>query len=319
MGVSSAADLAEDRLGRVANLSGVILTPDGARKPGPGHRPQATDAKGLMGVEFVAIDLETTGLFPETDRIVEVGALRFDASGAELASFASLVNPGRPMAPAAFQIHGIGDDVLAGAPGPEVVLPQLLAFLGEPGGSTLLAHNAAFDAGFLGRELARLGIALPGHRVVDTLALARGRLPDAPNHRLDTLARLLGLDPDGAHRALADCRRVLGLWRALGGDPGPDCALVAYPIFDPRRPTPAPAGWDELAVAIEGGNRVRMEYAGGTRGEAPREITPRRFLHRGGTAYVVALCHLDAHEKAFRLDRVRRFEVVVAIAAEGAP
>ncbi len=261
---------------------------------------------------FLAIDLETTGLFPETDRIVEVGAVRFDALGAELARFSRLVQPGRPMAPAAQAIHGIGDLDLAGAPGPEVVLPEFLEFLGDPVGSTLLAHNAAFDAGFLGRELTRIGVDLPGHRVVDTLALARDRLPEAPDHRLDTLARWLGLDRDGTHRALGDSLRVMGLWLALKGDPGPDAALVAYPIFDPRRATPAPSGWEGLAGAIAGNRRVRMQYSGGTRGEAPREISPRRFLHRGGTAYVVAFCHLDAHEKAFRLDRVRRFEVLDA-------
>ena len=261
---------------------------------------------------FLAIDTETTGLFPESDRIVEVGAVRFDASGAELGRFSTLINPGRPMSPAAFRVHGIDDEMLAVAPGPRVALPEFVAFLGDPGTTTLLAHNAAFDAAFLGRELARLGLDLPAHRVVDTLALARRRLPEAPDFRLDTLARLLGLDAEGAHRALADSLRVMGLWLALGGDPGPGRAPVSYPIFDPIRQAPAPSGWEGLALAMAGGLRVRMEYAGGTRGEAPREITPRRFVHRGGTAFVVALCHLDAHEKAFRLDRVRQFEVLGA-------
>ncbi len=53
-----------------------------------------------------------------------------------------------------------------------------------------------------------------------------------------------------------------------------------------------------------------MEYDGGSRGPSPREITPRRFLHKGGIAYVVALCHADVFEKSFRLDRVRRYEVL---------
>ena len=260
--------------------------------------------------EFVALDLETTGLFPEADRIVEVGAVRFAADGRELGRFESLVQPGRPMRPGAQAIHGISDADLADAPGPEVVLTAFLDFLGDPGPTALLAHNAAFDAGFLGRELTRLGLPLPAHRVVDTLALARDRLPAAPDHRLDTLARLLGLDPEGPHRALADARRVRGLWLALGGDPGPETALVSYPIFDPRLSTPVPLGWDDLAGAIAGGRRVVLEYAGGTRGSVPRAITPRRFVHRGGTAYVLALCHLDSHEKAFRLDRVLRYEVL---------
>ena len=205
-------------------------------------------------------------------------------------------------------IHGISDADLAGAPPAREVLPEFLAFLGDPETTTLLAHNAAFDAGFLGRELGRLGLPLPGHAVVDTLALARAACPWR-DHRLDTLARLLGLDPDGPHRALADSRRVMGLWLALDGPDEPETSLVSYPIFDPRPRPPRSAGtaWSE---AIARGLRVRMEYDGGLPGlGAPRDH-PGRFAHRGGVAYLVAYCHLDAFEKSFRLDRVRRYEVI---------
>lgn len=260
---------------------------------------------------WVAFDLETTGLSPKDDRIVEVGAVRFDAEGRELAAFERLVNPLRPSGARARAIHGIDDAELALAPTADVVLPDFLDFLGDPGRTTLLAHNAGFDAGFLGAELARLARAMPGHGVVDTLALARRRLPHLPSHRLDGLARHLGLDPFGPHRALADSRRVMGLWVALGGEPGHDDGFQAvYPIHDPAGPLPAPRGWDGLAEAAARGWPVRLVYAGGTRGDAPREITPRRFANRGGVAYVVSLCHLDGKEKEFRLDRVRGYEVL---------
>jgi DNA polymerase III epsilon subunit family exonuclease len=260
--------------------------------------------------EYVAFDLETTGLLAEIDRVVEVGAVRFDGEGRELGRFETLVNPGRAMSPAAQAIHGLGDAELAGAPAMRQVLPGFVAFLGDPSATTLLAHNGAFDAGFLGRELGRVGRPPPDHQVVDTLAFARRRLPHLPNHRLDTLARALDLDPDGPHRALADCLRVKGLWLALGGPDQPAEGLVAYPIRDVHRRVVAPVGWDPVVEAIERGWTVRMEYSGGTRGETPREVTPRAFVQKGGVAYLVALCHLDALEKSFRLDRVRRFEVV---------
>jgi DNA polymerase III epsilon subunit-like protein len=192
------------------------------------------------------------------------------------------------------------------------VLPEFVAWLGDPATTVLLAHNAPFDAGFLGRELARLGLPRPGHRVVDTLTLARSRWPEAPDHRLETLALRLGLDPAAAHRALADSLRVKGLWLALAGGRAAveDEARAAYAIFDPGAEDPVPVGWGWLAEAIAHGHRVRVEYAGGTRGSAPREISPRRVVHRGGVAYVVAFCHLDAYEKAFRLDRVGRHQVM---------
>jgi DNA polymerase III subunit epsilon len=263
------------------------------------------------GPEYVAFDLETTGLSAESDRIVEIGAVRFDASGEILGEFERLVNPLRPSGPRARAVHGISDAELALAETAEVVLPEFLGFLGDPSRTTLMAHNASFDAGFLGRELARLGRPMPGHAVVDTLAMARKRWPKLGGHKLDFLANRLGLDPLGPHRALADSRRVRGLWLALeAASVEAEAAPLAYPIFDARCPLPAPRGWGWVEDAIGRDQVVRIEYTGGTRGLGLRSISPRRFSNRGGVAYLVALCHLDLKEKEFRLDRVRRFEVV---------
>jgi DNA polymerase-3 subunit epsilon len=258
----------------------------------------------------VALDLETTGLFAETDRIVEVGAVRFDGSGRELGRFEQLINPGRPMSPGAWAIHGISDADLVDAPPACAVLLQFLAFLGDPESVTLLAHNARFDAGFLGWEPARCGLPAPSWEIVDTLTLARRQWPDASNHQLDTLAELLRLDPHAPHRALGDGLRVKGLWLALGAGAEPPEPWSAYPIHDALGSVPVPAGWEPLAEAMLRSLGVRIEYHGGSRGAAPREITPRRFAQRGGTTYIVAHCHIDNFEKSFRLDRVIRFEVV---------
>src|SRR5262249_37923828 len=162
----------------------------------------------------------------------------------ELGRFERLVNPGRPMSPAAQAVHGISDADLAGAPPARAVLPEFLAFLGDPGTTTLLAHNAWFDAGVLGRELARAGRPPPGHAVVAPLALPRPRRPGLPNHRPDPLARALNLDPDGPHRALADSLRVKGVWLAMGGPAEPPEALVAYAVVAEARSVHAPIGWD---------------------------------------------------------------------------
>lgn len=266
--------------------------------------------------QLVAFDLETTGLSYERDRVVEIGAVRFDGTGRELGRYQRLVNPRMPMPPGARAIHGISDEMLADAPAAADVLPGFLEFLGEPAATTLLAHHASFDAGFLGRELTRAGMARPGHLVLDTLALARAGMPQAPDHRLDTVCRLLGIDTGGAHRALQDCLRVKELYlRLAGGGPGP--ATVRFPVYDPAEQAPPPSGFDELVRAIECRLSVTIEYAGGTRGELPRTITPRRFVHRGGAVYLRAYCHLDCHEKEFRLDRVRRHQVLAVEPAQG--
>jgi DNA polymerase III subunit epsilon len=262
---------------------------------------------------WIALDFETTGLSPHEDRIVEIGAVRFDASGRELATFNQLVNPLRRSSPRARAVHGITDEELSTAATAAVVLPDFLDFLGDPSETTLLAHNAGFDAAFLGAELARISLAMPLNGIVDTLALARRCLPNLSSHRLDGLARHLGLDPFGPHRALADSRRVMGLWLALGGESGlpMERPPAIYPIYDPAGPLPAPHGWDRLSEAVARGWTVRVIYEGGTRGDVPREITPRRFVNRGGIAYVASFCHIDAKEKDFRLDRVRSYEVLI--------
>jgi DNA polymerase III subunit epsilon len=265
----------------------------------------------VSDLEYVALDLETTGLMAETDRIVEIGAVRFRADGQELGRFQRLVNPQRPMSPAAFAIHGLSDDVLAGAPPVRDILPEFLLFLGDSSTTALLAHNASFDAGFLGCELARLGLPVPSHSMFDTLALARRRLPWLASHRLDNLAHALGLDPAGAHRALADCLRVKEIWLLLGGSSEPQDNLVSYRMFDRRGSEPTPEGWEDVVRAAARGTMIRIEYDGGTRGSTPRSITPRRFIQRGGANYLIAFCHIDSLEKSFRLDRIRCVQLTV--------
>jgi DNA polymerase III epsilon subunit family exonuclease len=269
----------------------------------------AREATATPGRLWVAFDLETTGLDPATDRIVEIGAIRFDEEGREIDVFESLVNPRRPVSPGAFAVHGIGEEELRRAPGIEVVLPAFLDWLGRWPAAGLVAHNARFDASFLGRELARVGREAPVEAVHDTLDLSRRHLTGSRNHRLETLAAQLGLSLEGSHRALADSRRVMALWLHLGGEEG---RTSSYPILcGGEEESAPPRGWERLSQAIAMGYQVRMEYTGGTRGEAPREITPVRYHHLGGVAYLIAYCHLGGIEKKFRLDRIASYELIV--------
>jgi DNA polymerase-3 subunit epsilon len=271
-----------------------------------------------MMPDYVAFDLETTGLSARRDRIVELAAVRFTADGVEIARFQQLVNPECPMPPAAQAIHGISDADLAGAATAPAQLPRFVEFMGDPETTLLVAHHAVFDAGFLGRELGRAELKLPAHRVYDTLALSRRCRPDLPSHRLDRLARCHGLDTGPGHRALVDALRVKLLWLKLGGPFLPLDELVSYPIHDPEAPTPAPHGWEILEEAMEQGLTVRIEHGSRARGISPRSITPHRFLYKGGACYLVARCHWSLVDKEFRLDRIRHFEVLPeAVSSDG--
>jgi DNA polymerase III subunit epsilon len=275
------------------------------------HQPgQPEDERLGSPREFIALDLETTGLTARTERIVEIGAVRFLANGDEVARYQSLVNPLRPMPASAYAIHGLSDEHLADARVAREVLPEFLEFLGEPGAAMLLAHNASFDAGFLGCELNRAGMEAPGHFLVDTLALARRRLPELRSHRLDFLTMHFGLHLDGSHRAVGDSLRVKEVWLRLGGPSEPGELQVSYPMLDSSEPGWVPRGWESLKSAAALGCTVRIEYEGGTRGCEPRLVTPRNLIQRGGHNYLVAFCHLDSIEKSFRLDRIRRFDLL---------
>ncbi len=212
------------------------------------------------------------------------------------------------MSPGAYAVHGISDLDLVGAPVAADALPQFQAFLGNRAGTILLAHNAPFDAGFLGREMTRAGLPLPEHSLCDTLVLARRRLPMLPSHRLDFLTQHLDLDATGADRALADSLRVKEIWLRLDGPSLWSDGLESFRIFDPQDSQPVPEGWERLKDAADRGCTVRIQYDGGTQGSTFRQITPRRFVRRGGVTYVVAFCHIDAFEKSFRLDRIRNWD-----------
>jgi ATP-dependent DNA helicase DinG len=168
-----------------------------------------------MDRTLVALDLETTGLSPRLDRIIEVGAVRFKGDEV-LATFQSLVRPEVSIPRAVQELTGIRDADVASAPPPEEVLTELINFVGD---SPVVAHSGNFDLSYL--------VDGDGHgrpyELFDTLDLARIVLPMAPSHSLPHLSRALGLSHPDPHRALfdADAARQLFwyLWRHLRGFP----------------------------------------------------------------------------------------------------
>ena len=200
---------------------------------------------------YIALDLETTGLDPRADRVIEIGMLVFDEEGTIVETFERLINPGRPIGIAAGAINGMCDADLIDAPSAAVVLPEVLALLDRSADAPLIAHNAAFDAGFLGMEFVRSGMTVPNRPVLDTLPLARSVLPFLRSHRLDRLVSHFGGGEKARHRALADASVVMDLWFRLGGPSTAEGDRVSYPIHDGSQPVRPPIGWERLAEAGE--------------------------------------------------------------------
>jgi ATP-dependent DNA helicase DinG len=157
---------------------------------------------------YVALDLETTGLDASQDAIIEIGAVKFTAD-AVLDRFTTLVNPQRPIPARITQITNIRDADVADAPTLERVLPELRAFVGADV-SAIIAHNAAFDLGFL--RTAGVHFQRPAY---DTVELAMILLPGAASYSLGELCLRLDIPLVDAHRAMDDAEATGHLFRHL--------------------------------------------------------------------------------------------------------
>ncbi|MEQ1832321.1 MAG: 3'-5' exonuclease [Candidatus Eisenbacteria bacterium] len=167
----------------------------------------------LAGATVLAVDTETTGMNPEQGaRLVEVAHVAV-VNGALAAEWSTLMNPGRPIPPDATRVHGIRDDMVAGAPGAAEVGRVLREACG---GLPLVFHNAPFDLPFLIQLFREAGAPPLVNPIIDTLGLARGLFGTGSN-ALGVLAKKLELPPETAHRALGDTRTTARLFLELAG------------------------------------------------------------------------------------------------------
>lgn len=165
----------------------------------------------------IVFDTETTGLSPiDGHRLVEIGCVELINKVETGRHFHAYFNPGRSMPSEAEAVHGLSAIFLSDKPAFADIVGDLLNFIGE---SPLVAHNAAFDFGFLNWELSACGKpALSMERMVDTLAIARSRHPGA-KHSLDALCTRYGIDRSHRvkHGALLDAQLLAQLYVELSG------------------------------------------------------------------------------------------------------
>ena len=148
---------------------------------------------------YVVFDIETTGLSPALEEITEIGAIRIE-NGVQTDSFSQLINPGKPIPGNITDLTGITDQMVKDMPSIDQVLPKFLEFCQ---GATVVAHNAAFDTGFIREKANRLG--LPFHyKIADTLRLSRELFPNEKKHSLNVVAERLGVSLENHHRAVDD-------------------------------------------------------------------------------------------------------------------
>ncbi len=179
--------------------------------------------------DYVVFDLETTGINPQQDSIIEISAVKV-AEGIIAAEYSTLVNPGRHIPAPATAVNGITDKMVADAPAIGEAIGGFWDFIGN---SILVGHNIhtfdmnfAYDAalGALGRELA--------NDYIDTLYMARHCLPELGHYKLTDISEYFHISTDGAHRALNDCimnqkcyEEMGKIWKEQGANPEGNCPV----------------------------------------------------------------------------------------------
>ena len=163
--------------------------------------------------DYVVFDLETTGVSPYNDEVIEISAVKA-RKGKVVEEFSELVNPQRTIPFAVSRVNNITDDMVSDAPFFDEVLRHFLEFVGE---DVLVGHNIqSFDMKFIYRDCERYFHQLITNDYVDTLILAKRCFPEWRHRRLGDLADYYGISTQGAHRALADCRMNQRVFELLG-------------------------------------------------------------------------------------------------------
>ncbi|ABQ23633.1 3'-5' exonuclease [Clostridium kluyveri] len=182
------------------NLSNNINKPDDIYlKKLTGKNKSINKSQGVFD-NFVVVDLETTGLEPTRDYIIEIAAAKYE-NNEIIDTYTTLVNPEVFIPPNITNINHIDNDMVKDCPEIKEVLPGFMNFIGQ---LPLVAHNAPFDIKFLNANLALLGLYL-NNPIIDTLPISRKLFSEIENHKLGTIKEYLNIDVQDSHRALPDC------------------------------------------------------------------------------------------------------------------
>lgn len=271
--------------------------------------------RDIEEVEFTIFDTETTGLSPQLgDRVIEIAAVRLKGKQ-RLGEFQTLVNPGREVSPAAFQVNHISQDMLSTAPGMAEVIPGFLSFIKD---SCLCSYNAGFDLEFLKNELevCKTG-SIDGIIVADILKMARRLLPGLERYALWFVADKLGLKMKQEHRALSDVALTIDVFEKLKE------ILKAKAICDFKSFSSlfgiSSRFIDDLnnqklaqiQQAIDLKLKVKIKYlSSGQAVVTEREVIPKEVRRENNRDYLTGFCCLKNEERSFRIDGILYLEIV---------
>ena len=181
-----------------------------------------------MVTSYVCVDVETTGLNPKSENIIEIGAVKV-VDGQVVDTFQSFLKPRKPLEDRIVALTGITDEMLADAPTGNLVMPLFAEFCGE---LPLVGHNLIFDYAFLKRAMLNEKRSFE-RKGVDTLKIARKYLPELESRNLGFLCQHFDITHT-AHRALGDARATVQLFEILKQQFGAKAAKEGCTMFEPK-------------------------------------------------------------------------------------
>jgi DNA polymerase III epsilon subunit family exonuclease len=270
--------------------------------------------ENLDEVEFTIFDTETTGLDPLAgERVVELAGLRVKGQQ-RLATFDSLVNPGRPISPGAFAVNKITPEMLSGAPAIEKIMPEFLKFIQ---GSCLCSYNAAFDISFLNNELKLLGLAgMDDFVVFDALTMAKKLIPGLARYALWFVAQELEIKSPQQHRAFSDVEMTWEVFKKLK-DIARQKEIRGFTNFSNLFAfNPALREGSNLEKTIliqrciQDKGTLKLHYLSSHSGQVSlREVIPSQIKQDNQYKYLVGYCCLKKEQRIFRLDNILDLEI----------
>ncbi len=261
----------------------------------------------------VAIDLETTGLSPLMDKIIELSAIKITPSGVSL--FDELIDPEIEIPEHTIAIHGITDEMVKGKPKVSEILPKFQPFAGE---LPIIAHNARFDLGFIVFNLHQMDLKLQKSPVYCSVRYARATMPDLDSYKLGNLCKTLEIGLENHHRALDDaiaCLRVyakglLFQFKEKEKIKIHQGYLFDQADFDKKNIFEIPKYLEGLKSVVEKQQMIEIKYRGGSMKGQYRPIRPTSMLPMPQGNVLYAHCLISDLYKSFALKKIADFKLI---------
>ncbi len=256
----------------------------------------------------IAFDVETTGLSPMSDRIIELSAIRIRPNHA-IATFSELINPQKEIGLDTQKIHGISNEMVKKAPFTAQVIKNFLEFAGD---LPLIGHNAKFDASFLASALHFNSIDFPKNKIYCSLQIAKDGFKQMPSYKLGELAKRLNIALENHHRALDDSIASLRLFalslqkleKQNNRNLFHKSYLFSMDQFSSKREFEIPEHLSALKDATKRRNLIEIKYKGGSHRGKFRPVKPIALLPLPTGAILYALCLLSDQHKSFKLTKI---------------